>query len=89
MTTIIANAELAHQIEAATGGVAIVNDQGATIALCLPVKPRSEPKYTPDEIERRRRDLAGVRELARTHPERGKSLAEVMANLHRLAGDKP
>lgn len=89
MTTIIANAELAQKLEAATGGVAIVNAQGATIALCMPVKPQPGPKYTPEEIERRRRDLAGVRELVRTHPERGKSLAEVMANLQRLAGDKP
>ncbi len=55
----------------------------------MPLKPRQEPKYTPEEIERRRRDLAGVREQVRTHPGQGKSLAEVMASLHQLAGESP
>jgi len=89
MTTIRADAELARQIEAATGGVTIVNEQGTTIALCVPLKPTPEPKYTVEEIEHRRRDLAGVREMARKQPERGKSLAEIMANLNRLAGESP
>ena len=88
MTPIIADAELAQQIEAATGGVAIVNEQGTTIALCVPLKPQ-QSAYSAEEIERRRKDLAGVRELARKHPERGKSLAEIVANLDRLAGEKP
>lgn len=87
MTPIVASAELARQIESATGGVAIVNAEGATIALCMPLKPPPESKYTPEEIERRRKDLAKVREETRKHPERCKSLKEIMANLERLAGE--
>lgn len=86
MSQIIADAEMARQIEAATGGVPIVNEQGATIALCVPLKPR-QSAYSPEEIERRRKDLAKVREEARKHPEKCKSLKEIMANLEQMAGE--
>jgi hypothetical protein len=86
MSQIVADAELARQIEAATGGFAIVNEAGTTIALCVPLKPQKS-SYTPEEIEHRRKDLAKVREEVRKHPERCKSLKEIMANLERLAGE--
>jgi hypothetical protein len=89
MPQILADAELARQLATATGPVSIVNEQGTTIALCVPIKPQQVSKYTPEEIERRRKDLERVREEARKHPERGKSLAEVMAHLHELAGENP
>jgi hypothetical protein len=79
MTPIVADAELARRIEAATGSINIVNEQGELIALCLSLKPQ-KPAYTPEEIERRRKDLAKVREEARKHPERGKSLREIMVS---------
>jgi hypothetical protein len=85
MTPIIADAEMARQIEAATGGVAIVNEQGTTIALCVPLKQTHT--HAPEEIERRRADLAKVREEARNHPEKCKSLKEIMANLERTTGE--
>ncbi len=88
MTPIIANAELAHQIEAATGGVAIVNEQGTTIALCMPLKPR-QSAHSPEEIERRRKDLEPIRDEIRKHPERGKSLAEVLAYLEERGRENP
>jgi hypothetical protein len=89
MTPIRADADLARQIEAATGGVAIVNECGATIALCVPIRPRQESKYTPEQIELRRKDLEKVREEIRKNPGSGKSLQEIMANLHGLAGETP
>jgi hypothetical protein len=88
VSQIVADAEMARQIEAATGGVAIVNEQGAMIALCVPLKPK-QSTYSPEEIEHRRKDLAKVREEVRKHPEKCKSLKEIMANLERMAGEAP
>lgn len=88
MTPIIADAEQTRQIEAATGGVAIVNEQGNTIALCVPLKPK-QSSYSPEEIERRRKDLAKVRDEVRKHPEKCKSLKEIMANLKQMVGEAP
>lgn len=89
MPPIVADAELARQIEAATGDVAIVNEQGTTIALCVPLKPRQGSKYTPEEIERRRRDLQPVRDEVRKNPGSGRRLADILADLRRRAGDAP
>jgi hypothetical protein len=88
VSQIIANAEMIRQLEAATGPVTLVNDQGTTIALCMPIKPQQSP-YSPEEIEHRRKDLAKVREETRKHPEKCKSLKEIMANLERMAGESP
>jgi hypothetical protein len=87
VSQIIADAELARQIEAATGGVPIVNEQGTTIALCVPLKPRQGSKYAPEEIERRRRDLEAVRDQVRKNPGSGRRLADILADLNRRAGE--
>lgn len=80
MTPLVADAEMARVIEAATGSINIVDEQGNIIALCLPLRPQ-KPAYPPEEIERRRKGLAKVREEVRKHPERGKSLREIMVSL--------
>jgi hypothetical protein len=87
MTPIVADAELARQIEAATGPVQIVNEQGTMIGFCMPVSQTQPKPYTPEEIEIRRKQIARMREEARTHPEKCKSLRDIMANLHRMAGE--
>jgi hypothetical protein len=87
MSQILADAELARQLAAATGPVQIVNEQGTMIAFCMPVSQTRSAPLTPEEIEQRRKDLAPVREQIRKNPKSGKSLAEIMANLNRLAGE--
>jgi hypothetical protein len=89
MTPIIADAELARQIAAANGRVGIVDEHGTPIAVCIPIKPSQPCKYTPEEIEHRRKDLEPIREEIRKHPERGKSLAEVLAYLEERARENP
>ncbi|WP_439626312.1 hypothetical protein [Gemmata sp.] len=89
MSQIHADAEMVRQLEAASGPVTVVNDQGATIAVCMPIKSRSVSKYTPEEIERRRRDLQAVRDEVRKNPGSGRRLADILADLPRLAGDAP
>ena len=81
MTQILADAEMAKQLAVANGPVQVVDDKGTLIGLCTPIKFPHSP-YTREEVERRR-------EEARKHPERGKTLAEIMANLKRLAGEQP
>ena len=80
MTQILANAELARQIETAEGPVNIVDDKGTVIAVCTPIKFPHSP-YTREELE-------AARAEAREHPERGKSIAEVLAHLQQLASRK-
>jgi hypothetical protein len=81
VTQILADAELAKQIEEATGPVHVVDAKGTVIAVCTPVKFPHSP-YTREEVE-------AAREEARKHPERGKSLAEVMEYLHQLGENRP
>jgi hypothetical protein len=89
MTPIVADAEFARQIAAASGRVGIVDEHGTPIAVCIPIKPPQPSKYTPEEIERRRKDLEPIREEIRKHPERGKSLTEVLAYLEERARETP
>ena len=81
MTQILADAEMAKQLEEADGPVRVVDDKGTLIGLCTPIKFPHSP-YTREEVERRQ-------EEARKHPERGKALGEIIANLKRLAGEQP
>ena len=78
MTQILANAEMAKQIEGAIGPVQVVNDKGTVIAVCTPIKFPHSP-YSREEVEQRI-------EEARKHPEQGKSLAEILARLQQLDG---
>ncbi len=87
MTQILADAEMAKQLEEADGPVQVVDDKRTLIGVCTPVRqctPITFPHspYTREEVERRR-------EEARKHTERGKSLVEIMADLKRLAGEQP
>ena len=80
MTQILANAELARQIETAEGPVNIVDNKGTVIAVCTPVKFPHSP-YSRAELE-------AARAEAREHPERGKSIVEVMEHLRQLGGGR-
>lgn len=89
MPQIVASAEMIQQLAAATGVVEIVDDEGRMIGHFAPAqKPCSVP-LTPEEIEKRRKELEPIRKHAREHPEQCKSLKEIMANLQRMAGDAP
>ena len=81
MTQILADAEMAKQLQGAEGPVQVVDDKGTVIGLYTPIKFPHSP-YSREEIERRR-------EEARKHPENGKTLAEIMTNLERLSGEEP
>ena len=76
MTQIVADSELEKQIEEAVGPIEVVNDKGTVIAVCTPIKFPHSP-YSREEVERRRDE-------ARKHPEQGKSLAEILAQLNQL-----
>jgi len=89
VSQITADVEMVRQLEAATGPVTVVNDQGITIAVCMPIKSRRVSKYTPEEIEHRRRDLQAVRDEVRKNPSSGRRLADILADLPRLAGESP
>ncbi|MBP3957349.1 hypothetical protein J8F10_19055 [Gemmata sp. G18] len=80
MSQILADAEMAKQIEAADGPVNIVDATGTVIAVCTPVKFPHSP-YTREEVEERR-------EEARKNPGGGKSLAEIMTRLNQLGGGR-
>jgi len=71
VSQIVANAELAKQLQEATGPVYIVTDQGTMIGQFTPMKfPRSP--YSREEIERSRQQ---ARESG------GKPLKEILARL--------
>ena len=89
MSQILADAELAKQLATATGPVQIVNAEGVMIGYCTPVHQAKSRAYTTEEIEQRKKELAPIREEIRKNPKSGKSLKEIMANLHRLAGEAP
>ena len=80
MTQIVADAEMTRQIAEAAGPVNIVDDKGTVIAVCTPVKFPHSP-YSRAELE-------AARAEAREHPERGKSLAEVLEHLRQLGGGR-
>ena len=80
MTQILADAEMAKQLAAATGPVEVVNDQGAVIAVCTPVRGRRSP-YPREEIERIRQKY---RETGKA-----KSLSEILKQLQELGGTPP
>ena len=79
MTQIQVDAEMAKKIAEAKGTIEIVDATGTVIASCTPIKFPHSP-YTREEVE-------AAREEARKHPERGRSLAEVMEHLRQL-GEK-
>ena len=80
MNTIVASAELAKQLAQATGTVSIVDANGTVLAVCEPINFPHSP-YSREELE-------AAREEARQHPERGKSIAEVLEQLQRLDKQK-
>jgi hypothetical protein len=80
MTEIVADAEMAKQIAAASGPVSIVDATGTVIAFCTPIKFPHSP-YTREEVE-------AARDEARKNPAAGKSLAEVMEHLRKLGGEQ-
>jgi hypothetical protein len=80
MTQIHADAEMARQIAAADGPVNVVDDKGTVIAVCTPIKFPHSP-YSREEVDAARKE-------ARLTPDGGKSLAEIVARLNRLAGEQ-
>ena len=86
MSQIIADAELARQLASASGPVQIVNAEGKTLAVCMPSHARSRP-YTPKELEIRRKQVAETRAEFRAHPEKFKTLRQIMKRLHRTGGE--
>jgi hypothetical protein len=79
MTQILADAEMAKKIADSEGPVNVVDEKGTVIAVCMPVKFPHSP-YSREEVE-------SARKQARLNPEGGKSLAEIMTRLNRLAGE--
>jgi hypothetical protein len=86
MSQIVADAELARQLAAATGPVQIVNAEGKTLAVCMPSQARSRP-YTPKELEIRRKQVAETRAEFQAHPEKFKTLRQIMERLNNMAGE--
>lgn len=74
---IVATPELAEQLARATGTVNIVDANGTVIAVCSPINFPHSP-YSREELE-------AARAEAHAHPERGKSLTEVLEHLRRIA----
>jgi len=72
VTQILADAEMAKQLEEAEGPVHVVNDKGTVIAVCTPIKFPHSP-YSREEVER-------IRQRYRETGE-GKSLAEILERL--------
>lgn len=87
MSQIVASDEMVKQLAEAEGPVKIVDSQGRMIGYCTPMRSRPAKNYTPEEIEHRRMDLAAAREEFRKHPEKCKTLKEIMANLQKLGGE--
>lgn len=82
MSQILADAELARQLEAATGPVQIVNAEGKMLAVCLPShQPRQRP-YTAEELAIRRKQVAETRAVFKAHPEKFKTLRQIMEKLN-------
>ena len=86
MSQILADAELAKQIAEASGPIQIVNESGTMLAVCMPSQTRSR-SYTPEELEIRRKQVAETRAEFRAHPERFKTLRQIMEKLNGVAGE--
>jgi hypothetical protein len=87
MPQILADAELARQLEAATGPIQIVSADGKMLAVCMPShQPRQRP-YTDEELEIRRKQVAETRAEFLAHPERFKTLRQIMDRLNDTAGE--
>jgi hypothetical protein len=78
MIEILADAEMAKQLEVADGPVHLINDQGKVIAVCTPVKFPHSP-YSREEVER-------IRQRYRDKGE-GKPLTEILKRLEQLEGE--
>jgi hypothetical protein len=87
MSQILADAELARQLETATGPILIVNAEGKALGVCMPANLPKLPPRTPEYIKERRRVLEPIRERIRQNPKSGKSLKEIIANLEKRAGE--
>lgn len=87
MPQILADAELARQLEAATGPVQIVNAEGKMLAVCLPSHATQLPTRSPEYIEERKKVLEPIRKRIRENPRSGKSLKEIIAGLEQRAGE--
>jgi len=87
MSQILADPELARQLEAATGPVQIVNAEGKMLAVCMPShQPRQRP-YTVEELVIRRKQVAETRAEFRAHPEKFKTLRQIMEKLNATADE--
>ena len=88
MTQILADTNLAERLKSLAEPACVVDEAGRTIGVFRPAGlapagwARANTPFGREEIERRR-------EEARKHPERGKSLAEVLALLKQLSGEQP
>jgi hypothetical protein len=80
VTQILADAEMAKQIQTADGPVNVVDEMGTVIAVCTPIKFPHSP-YTREEIEAARRQC-------REHPEECKTLAEFWADMEKRHGSR-
>jgi len=87
MKQILADADLARKLEAATGPVQIVNGEGKILGLCMPTNLPETPPFSPEYIEERRKALEPIRERIRQNPRCGKSLREIITNLEKRAGE--
>ncbi len=81
MSQILADAEMAKQLEEADGPVPVVNEKGTVIAVCTPVKFPHSP-YSREEVEQARQE-------ARESPEKCKTTTEVLAHLKQLEEGQP
>ena len=81
MTQIVADAEMAKQLAVADAPVNVVDEAGAVIAVCTPVRTRLSPLALA-ELQRRRKE-------AREHPELGRPLAEFWAEFLKQHGEQP
>lgn len=87
MPRLVVNTETIKQLASATGVVELVDDEGRMIGHFMPAQKTRSVPLSPEQIEKRRKELEPIRKHAREHPEQCKTLKEIMANLHRIAGE--
>ena len=87
MAHIVVDDELARQIREAGERVGLVDREGKPVGVCTPIPEQPHVVYSPEYIERRRKELEPIRQRAREHPEEGKTLNQIMEKLHRMAGE--
>jgi hypothetical protein len=87
MAHIVIDDELAEQIRNADEPVGLIDKAGMPVGICKPIPLQPHIMYSPEYIEQRRTELEPIRKRAREHPEECKSLKEIMASLHRIAGE--